>query len=215
MRIEEIDQVFALVQHRLVRLSRDPRIHYCLLFQNRGPEAGASRHHPHFQLYAMELLPPGIADLRVRARQHFTDRESSIFEDTLAAELESGERVVRADSAFVSFAPFASRVPYELMVIPRAHSCSFAHVPPAERRRFAVHLRDIMRRLNAVVGRAPYNLLLHTAFETDVLDRDSFRWHLEILPRLTATGGLEWSGQMFLNTTAPEAAAVDLRKAAD
>ncbi|MEO1173314.1 MAG: hypothetical protein AAFX94_14875, partial [Myxococcota bacterium] len=40
MRIEEIDQVFALVQHRLVRLSRDPRIHYCLLFQNRGPEAG-------------------------------------------------------------------------------------------------------------------------------------------------------------------------------
>lgn len=213
MQIDELDQVLSLIQHRLAVASRNERVHYALVFENRGPEAGASRHHPHLQLYAMEVVPPGVEDLRNRARRHWESRDSNLFGDVLAAELEQGDRVVRADSSFVSFAPFASRVPYEVLLLPRAQSSTFITVPPAERRRFAAHLRDLLRRLNRVLDRPPYNLLLHTAFGHDALERDSFRWHVEILPRLTIPGGLELTGGIALNPTAPEAAALDLRAA--
>ncbi|MEO0811251.1 MAG: galactose-1-phosphate uridylyltransferase [Myxococcota bacterium] len=211
MQIDELDQVFALAQHRLALAARRERVNYALLFENRGPEAGASRHHPHLQLYAMEVVPPGIEDLRVRARRHWDSRESNLFGDVLAAELDQGERVIRADSSFVTVAPFGSRVPYELLLMPRAQSCTFITVPPAERRRFAAHLRDVMQRLDRTLGRPPYNLLLHTAFRHDPLERDSFRWHVEILPRLSIQSGMEWTVSMYMNVTAPEAAAVDLR----
>lgn len=212
MSVDEIDQVLALVQHRLARLARDARIHYGLVFENRGPEAGASRHHPHLQIYAMEVMPPGINDMRIRARRYYDERESDVFGDVLQAEMTQGERIVRADAAFVTFAPFASRLPYELLVMPRAQSCCFSSVPPAERRRLAVHLRNVLLRVFIALDRPPYNLLLHTAFDSDALDRNSFRWHIEILPRLSMLGGFEWTGQMYVNATAPEAAAVDLRR---
>ncbi len=89
MQIDELDQVLSLLQHRLAVASREERFNYVLVFENRGPEAGASRHHPHLQLYGMQVVPPGVEDLRNRARRHWEIREIG---DVLVAELDQGER---------------------------------------------------------------------------------------------------------------------------
>ena len=45
----------------------------------------------------------------------------------------------------------------------------------------------------------------------DTLDQD-FRWHIEILPRLTEPAGFEWGTGFYINPTPPEESAQYLRE---
>lgn len=63
-----------------------------------------------------------------------------------------------------------------------------------------VLLRDLVRRLHAVVGRRPWNAWLH-------------RGHLHFVPRLTALAGLELGAGLYVNVVPPELAAERLRPA--
>ena len=81
-----------------------------------------------------------------------------------------------------------------------------------ERRRLASHLKDVLLRLRKLLDNPPYNILFYTA--PPKLDDDEtypFRWHIDIVPRLTTQAGLEWGVGMFINPVPPEQAAEELR----
>jgi UDPglucose--hexose-1-phosphate uridylyltransferase len=61
-----------------------------------------------------------------------------------------------------------------------------------------VLLRDLVRRLHAVVGRRPWNAWLHDG-------------HLHFVPRLTALAGLELGAGLYVNVVPPGLAAERLR----
>ena len=62
-------------------------------------------------------------------------------------------------------------------------------------------LRDLVRRLHAVVGFRPWNAWLHTGPP----------WHLHLVPRLTALAGIEFGAELYVNVVPPERAAEALR----
>lgn len=60
-------------------------------------------------------------------------------------------------------------------------------------------------------GNPDFNLILNTAPRGDE-NKEYFRWHLQILPRLTTQAGFEMGSGVSINTVLPGEAATYLRK---
>ncbi|MBI5507692.1 MAG: DUF4921 family protein [Deltaproteobacteria bacterium] len=210
--VDQWDTLLAACQFRMGQLLQDPRVKYVVLFHNHGERAGASREHEHLQLMGIPMTPELIRQEAGRARAYRERRHRCLYCDVLESELAERSRLVLCDEAFVSYAPFASRMPYELCVLPRAHRASFLHLSHRDRCLLAAHMRELLQRLERLFGDLPYNWVLHSLPDTDA-DADVFHWHLELLPRLSKQAGFEWGTGGFINGTPPEEAAASLRAA--
>jgi UDPglucose--hexose-1-phosphate uridylyltransferase len=217
-----IERVLDMFQQRLRDLYRDPRFKYVMIFKNHGIEAGSPLDHSHSQIIATPVTPRAIAAELDSARQHYYTKNRCLFCDILEQELEDGSRVVTADSHYAVLAPYASRFPFETMILPRRHRHSFAEEPEPALAALARTLRDLLSRLKKVLRDPPFNFVVHTAPNTETHGRRrdywgtleyDFHWHVEVLPRLTQIAGFEWGSGLFVNPTAPEQAAAFLREA--
>ena len=78
-------------------------------------------------------------------------------------------------------------------------------------------VRFALQRLNAVLEKPGYNMLLHMAplhrpgNERFFSARHDYCWHLEIVPRFNAFAGFEIGLGSYINTVFPEEAARFLR----
>lgn len=214
--------VLRLYRDRLADLMRDPRLRFVIVFKNHGDAAGASLSHPHSQIIATPVTPLAVAAELQAAREHYNVKERCLFCDIMHQELAEQRRVVVADADFVTIAPYASRNPFEMMLMPRRHAHDFSRCDDAMLLALACHFREVLRRMKAALGDVPYNFILHTApnsihsvdvrgdyWKTLHLD---WHWHFEILPRLTRVAGFEWGTGFYINPTAPEDAARYLRE---
>ena len=217
-----LQTVLTLSQDRLRDLGRDSRFKYVLLFKNHGPAAGATLAHPHLQLIATPVTPRAISVELQSARDHFHLKERCIFCDMLEQDLQARDRVVALDEHFAVVAPYASRFPFELIVIPRRHNHAFPDESAAAVGALARCLKETLARLKSVLRDPPFNFVLHTAPNTELMIRrrnywdtlpHDYHWHIEILPRLTRVAGFEWGSGFYINPTAPEEAAAFLRDA--
>lgn len=200
---------FRAYADRLLALRREGRMAYGVVFKNVGPEAGASLEHVHSQVLATTLVPPAITTLHARWKRR--GRRGNVFAQFLHDELKAVTRVVVRSRHFVAICPFASRVPYEVRILPLAHQAYFEQLSSSQRTELARLVREVLRRIEAVTSRGPYNFIIHTA-PFDRSSHDYYYWHIEILPRLTRTAGFEWGSGCFINPLSPEEAADRLRR---
>jgi UDPglucose--hexose-1-phosphate uridylyltransferase len=180
---------------------------YLHLIVNEGREAGASLPHTHAQLYALPFVPAVVA----RERERFTaysDRTQgrNLLEDLVQDEVRRRERIVAIDRDAVALAPFASRVPFQVQIVPRRPRARFEDDGPLG----ATLLHDVIGRLGRALGALPpLNLWVRTA----PAGAEYFCWRIDILPRLTQLAGLELGTGVNLNVMPPELAASKLRDA--
>jgi UDPglucose--hexose-1-phosphate uridylyltransferase len=110
--------------------------------------------------------------------------------------------VIAKNRSFVAIAPFASRLPYEVWILPRVHQESFDMIDDGQLEEMAVMLKDILGLYNDKFGNPPYNYYIHSA-PTDGSEYPYYHWHME----LTTVGGFELGTSMWINITTPEHAA--------
>jgi UDPglucose--hexose-1-phosphate uridylyltransferase len=147
---------------------------------NEGREAGSSLPHTHSQLVWLPEAPPET--------QRRVDRRRW--------------SVVAERDGLVLACPYASRLPYELVLAPaepRANAFADELLPAALRL-----LGEAIRRVHGAAGASPLNAWLH----------ESGDWHLELLPRLSILAGVELGAGWWINALAPEDAAAVLRETA-
>jgi UDPglucose--hexose-1-phosphate uridylyltransferase len=140
---------------------------------NEGREAGSSLPHTHSQLVWLPEPPP--------ATQQRVDRERWL--------------VVAERQGLVLACPWASRLPYELVIAPaqpRANAFTDELLPAA-----LALLGDAVGRIHGAAGAVPLNAWLH----------DSEDWHIEVVPRLSILAGVELGAGWWINALAPEDAA--------
>ena len=180
---------------------------YVHVIVNEGREAGASLPHTHAQLYALPFVPAAVA----RERERFTayaerTHGRNLLEDLVQEEVRLRERLVDYDSEAVAIAPFASRVPFQLQVVPRTPRARFEDSGPLA----AGLLHATLGRLARVLGALPpLNLWVRTAPR----GAQYFCWRIDVMPRLTYLAGLELGTGLHLNILPPERAAELLRAA--
>jgi len=200
-----VARVLDLWADRTVAQGRRDDVAYVLLFENRGPEVGATIAHPHGQLFAFTDVPPA-------ARAELA-REGPC---PLCAPPD-GQLVV-ATGAWRAWVPLAAGWPYELCVAPVEHLPDL----PGARATFpdaAIVIGDVLAALDRLwAAPMPYMLWIHQR-PTDGRAWPGAHAHLHVAPLLRAPGVArfvaagELGSGVFFNPVAPEDAATALRGA--
>ncbi|KAA0234737.1 MAG: Galactose-1-phosphate uridylyltransferase [Acidimicrobiales bacterium] len=199
--IEGATRVIDLWAERTADLGQRDDIAYVLIFENRGPEVGATISHPHGQIYSFDKIPPApLYEL-----QHGTPPVP-----------EDDELIVSEMGGWSSWVPRAAWWPYELLLAPMAPVADLLS-PSLDRPGMAAVLVDALGRLDRLFDAPmPYMLWVHQR-PTDGRPWRHAHLHVHIAPyfrmphtpRFVAAGELG-SGEYF-NPVLPEAAAEELR----
>jgi UDPglucose--hexose-1-phosphate uridylyltransferase len=206
----EVELVFAAYHDRLQSIVRAGRFKYATIFKNSGRDAGMSREHLHSQLVALPEVPPLARQELAGAEQFLALHGQCVFCFLYDEVRRDPSRLVLETDSMVAFCPFASRVPYEVWVLPKPHQARFDQASPVQVREVAALIRETLQRLETCLGQIAYNYLLHTN-PFDTCRQDHYHWHIEILPRTGRLAGLEWGTGLLINTMPPEVAAGRLR----
>jgi UDPglucose--hexose-1-phosphate uridylyltransferase len=179
---------------------------YVHVIVNERREGGASLPHTHSQIYALPFVPAQIARERERFGAYATQTMGgNLLGDLVQEEVRRRERIVAVDDEAVLMAPYASRLPFQLLLAPRRPQPRFEDDSVG-----ANLLHDALNRLARRFGSPPpLNLWVRTAPP----GADHFGWRIDIIPRLGHLAGLEMGAGVNLNIVAPEQAAAELRDA--
>jgi galactose-1-phosphate uridylyltransferase len=182
---------------------------YLQVVQNWGAQAGARTNHLCLDLYDLPLIPHRVGE-ELGGAARFVIREGECpWCRLVREESRTRERLVWEDAATVAFAPWGSRSPFEVWIVPREHQADFGRADDAAVRATAQALRQVLGGLAASLDGPPYNLVLHTAPLRERVDA-TFHWHWEIHPRLREIAGLELGTGLPVNPVSPEAAVEEL-----
>lgn len=204
---------------RTEALSAMTGIEQVFCFENRGADIGVTLLHPHGQIYAYPFVPPRAAALAARAVafSEASEGRRTLMGHTLAAERDSGERMVIEGEHFSAFVPFAARWPLEVHLVPHRHVPDLAALTDAERDELTVVYLDLLTRLDALYPTPTPYIAAWQQAPVDRALRPASRLHLQLTsPRRAADklkflAGSEAAMGAFINDTTPETVAAALR----
>lgn len=212
-----IEKVMRCYRERMHDLGGDERFKYVLIFKNKGFQAGATMVHAHSQLIATPVTPKRVKEELAGSGRYYDFKRRCVFCDIIKQETRlTRERLVFENDTFVVISPFAARVPFEMWLLPKQHSCDFVAITDAEYVGLSAAMKVALSRLRSALKDPPFNYLLHTApFRRpragywSTIQHD-YHWHFEIIPRITRPAGFEEGSGFYINPVTPEEAAAIL-----
>jgi len=131
--------------------------------------------------------------------------------------MEIGQRLVYKNKRFAVLTPFASRFPFETMIVPLEHSAFYRNISDQDTLALAEALQQSLARLKVQLSDPAFNLVLHHSPNPQVSDKawpgieNYYHWHLEVMPILTKVAGFELGTGFYINPVPPEVAAEYLK----
>ncbi|MGM0366838.1 MAG: galactose-1-phosphate uridylyltransferase [Actinomycetota bacterium] len=209
----EVEKVVMAYKQRFDALSKNENYQLIIIFRNHGSRAGTSLEHPHSQLIATPFVPGYVRDRLYESQRYFDDFGHCVYCDMIEYEKKSKERLIEESDSFIAFAPYASVVPYNIIILPKKHQACFVQADSEMIKGLAHMLKRCLKKLYDVLENPDYNYVLDSS-PVDKSGEKHYHWHLEILPRLTTRAGFEIGSGMYINTILPEDCARILRKQA-
>lgn len=210
LRDAEAAEVFTILQAMHIMAARDKCAVYVSSFYNYGVEAGASIWHPHYQIISLPIIPPhNMRSLR-GANEYFKKYGRCVRCDIIKVERRKKLRIVAENEHAIALAPYASRRPFEVSVVPKKHWPSFRETPPAAVRGVALALRSVLREMKKNVDDPDLNFFVHDT-PLDHKDYRHHHWHIEVIPKTSFEAGFEFSTRIDINVVDPDQAAAILR----
>lgn len=208
----QVGEILDAFQTRYLDLMNKKSVRYIEIFHNQGKSAGASIVHPHSQLVAVPVISPYIESELSGAEDYFSKNKQCVYCAMIGWEKKEGGRVVFENENFLAFCPFASRVAFEVWLMPKKHSPYFERINDEQKMMGGEALNQVLRKIGKVLNNPDYNFYLHTA-PCDGRDYPHYHWHIEILPKTSLWAGFELSTGIEISTIEPETASEYLRKA--
>lgn len=217
MELGQLERILQAYCQRSLSLRGDNRFRQILITKHHwgpkhhwDPTLEHLLHHPHSHIVAMPFIPARIED-EIRGLLEYQQRkERCIYCDIISQELRAQKRVILETDHFLTFAPYASRYPYETWVIPKGHFPDFAMLSGSQVADLSQVLRTIYTKMQKAFEEAMISMVLHTTPLQDFY-REEYHWHIELRVRLARPMGFEWGTGFFINYVAPEEAASLLR----
>jgi UDPglucose--hexose-1-phosphate uridylyltransferase len=206
-----VAEILDSYQTRYLDLMNKKSVRYIEIFHNHGKKAGASISHPHSQLVAIPVVSPYIQLELTGSEEYYRSHKKCVFCDIVEWEIDYKKRVIFENEDFIVIAPFASRVAFEMWVIPKKHSPYFERISDEEKISGGQALHQAIRKIGKVLDEPDFNFYLHTA-PCDGKDYPHYHWHIEILPKTSTWAGFELSTGIEISAMEPELAAEYLRE---
>ncbi len=204
-----VESMVALARGAIADARTAGQTDHVQVVQNWGAQAGARTNHLCLDVYDLPQIPHRIGE-ELGGAARFVIREGECPWCRLVRdEATRRDRLVWEDGHGVAFAPWASRSPFEVWIVPRRHESDFGRATDDDVRATATALRSVLSRLAASLDGPPYNLVLHTAPLRERVDA-TYHWHWEIHPRLRELAGLELGTGLPVNPVSPEDAVEEL-----
>lgn len=216
--LDHVSQILRVCRDRITDLYRDHRLQYVQVFKNFGEVAGATMEHSHLQLLATPILPKHLEEKLDHSYKHWKIKRRCIYQDIIDSELLVNQRIVWENTDYLAYCPYASRFPFEVMIIPKEHHSSYTEMTGQQILTLAEIIKQVLGRWYVALGDIPYNMVFFTAPSDEVIKENHpnaqihHRWHIEMLPRLTRTAGFETGTGYYVNHTLPEVAAQYMRE---
>jgi len=202
--IAQIERIFEVYIKRTLDMYHTPGIRYVSVFKNDGPKAGASIRHAHSQIIGLPVVPPALQAEAQAASHYATEHGRSVYGDIIRWEQGKKERVVYEDAHIIAITPYASKNPYELWIIPKSDSATFASLTATERRAIAM----ITKRACTFLDKQDINFNFYLQ---DAVLHEQQRFIFKIEPRKTTWAGLELATGIIVNPVSPEQAAKEYK----
>jgi UDPglucose--hexose-1-phosphate uridylyltransferase len=203
---------------RTTTLNATSGVEQVFCFENRGAEIGITLSHAHGQIYAYPFVPPRMQRMLQSAREYRGRTGQNLFADVLAAESESGDRIVMRGDYWTAFVPFAARWPLEVHLFPNRQVEQLPELDDGERAEFSHIYPELLRALEQAWGtHLPYIAAWQQA-PTNVEAGVAYL-HLQISSIRRAPGklkylaGSESAMGAFINDLRPEETAQRIREA--
>ncbi len=213
----QLRKVVELWIDRTEALLRRSEIEYVLVFENRGPDVGATIHHPHGQIYAFPFVPPNPA------REAIVNRDHGCGSCRELSEEDGNARVVHDSAQWLAYVPRASAYSFGLRLTPRRHVGRLADLDDDERAALVDALLDVLGRYDrlwsADPSRSPMFPYLLWFHQAPSRHDGEYHLHAHLAPPQRAPGVARFiaSGELgsgtLSNPVVPEAAAAALREA--
>lgn len=193
---EEILLLMQVYRDRTMHYGSQEGIRYVSLFKNRGKKAGASLEHTHSQLIALPVMPADILREIDAAK-----RLGKCPYCEIAGREKDGRRQIYSNEHFIVIAPYCSRVPYELWIIPLQHVHHLSGFTREMLSSLGECLRFAISRLDATIPGLAYNYMFFQIEECR-----EYHLNLRIQPVTSVAAGFERGTGIYINTMPPEIA---------
>ncbi len=200
------------IKSRVIDLQRDIRIKYLSIFKNYGLNSGATQSHPHSQIIGMPILPIAKRELLEREFRYYKKHGSKLLKDIVNEEIAEDKRVLFKNRDFISFMPYASIFPFEIMITPLDDSFSFKFLNDNKLTQLSKILHKSVNILYQEIGEFDFNIEffeppINKNFDTEDFFDAIERFHLlyiRIRPRIFNLAGFEVMNEMNINPVEPE-----------
>ncbi len=200
---ERIAELFSVYVQRLEALKKVPSVEEVSLFKNWGKKSGASLEHSHTQILALnKLSEKKKKELRAFSALKKKDKKCP-YCSVLSSERKS-KRFIFENSSAAAIAPFASKEPFEVLILPKRHVKKLSELSEQESYDMAFVLKRCLLLLKK--KNASYNFFL----QESCCGKD-FHFYFRILPRITTRGGFEEQTECIINPVLPAEAAREYR----
>jgi len=211
MDIGHVEKIIKAYRKRFIDVSSQFKNQLVIIFKTHGTRAGASLEHPHSQLVAIPFVPEYIRNKIIESRKYFQEQGRCVYCDIIKHEIKADKRVICENQGFAALAPYASSVPYNIIIYPKKHMACFAEIDDRGISGLAGILQEVLGRLYALLDDPDYNFVIDNS-TMDQCGSSYYHWHLEIMPRLNTRAGFEIGSGMNINHIMPETCADRLRK---
>ncbi len=217
---QHITKLVNLWAERFEKISEDEKVKYVFIFENRGEAVGVTMPHPHGQIYGYSFVPKKIQLELDSAKEYHEEKDACIFCDMLKEEEKFEQRIIFKNEHFTVFLPFFTEYPYGVYVFSNAHKQNIAEFNEEERVALAQTLKETVGMFDSLFDyNFPYMMCMHNAPVNGEDTSEYYHFHIEFFPPMRSADKIKFNASSetgawaHCNTTAPEAAAVELREA--
>lgn len=207
----EWEELLGVYQQRYITLAKEKTVSYVSIFHNHGKMAGASLAHPHSQIIAIPFFDKNLATSLNSAKDFFKEKSQCLFCAINRAEKSLKTRIVFENSNFLAICPFASKVNFEVTIVPKNHLPYFEKITKEEKSDLAQIFNKVLKKISRGLEFPDYNFYLHTS-PCDDREYPFFHWHFTIILRISLWAGFELGTDIEIITMSPEKSAEYLRK---
>lgn len=218
--VEHIEKLVDLWTERFVEISKDEKIKYVFIFENRGAVVGVTMPHPHGQIYGYSVIPKKIELELNSSKEHFQKTGHCLICDMLQEELEFGKRVIIENEDFATVLPFFTEYPYGMYIISKNHRQNLAEMNEREKKNLASILKETTGTFDALFDYPfPYMMCMHQSPVNGEDTSDYYHFHIEFFPPMRSADKQKFNASSetgvwaHCNPTAPEEKAEELREA--